>query len=98
MFEIGKAVLVFQTKMGSMPGKLRFQWTGLDWIIGVENGAFELGTLTIEILRQKVNVFRLTPYSGPTPPNPFKNSTELIGEDVGPLPAKSTLGGEPTFH
>ena len=83
---------------GKMPFKPRFQWTEPDWIIGVENSTFELGTLTGEILQQKVNVFRLTPYSGPTPPNPFKNSTELIGEDVGPFPAKSTLGGEPTFH
>ena len=28
MFEIGKLVLVFQTRMGKMPGKLRFRWTG----------------------------------------------------------------------
>ena len=28
MFEIGKPVLVFQTRMGKIPGKLRFRWTG----------------------------------------------------------------------
>ena len=28
-FEIGKAVLVFQTRMEQMPGKLHFRWTGL---------------------------------------------------------------------
>ena len=33
MFAIGKLVLVFQTKMGSMRGKLRFRWTGPFWII-----------------------------------------------------------------
>ena len=27
-FGEGKAVLVFQTRMGKMPGKLRFRWTG----------------------------------------------------------------------
>ena len=26
-FEIEKLVLVFQTRMGNMPGKLRFRWT-----------------------------------------------------------------------
>ena len=28
-FGEGKAVLVFQTCMGKMPGKLEFRWTGL---------------------------------------------------------------------
>ena len=27
-FVVGKAVMVFQTRMGQMPGKLRFHWTG----------------------------------------------------------------------
>ena len=30
-FAIGKLVLVFQTKMGYMPGKLRFRWMGPFW-------------------------------------------------------------------
>ena len=28
LFDIGKPVLVFETKMGSMPEKLHFRWTG----------------------------------------------------------------------
>ena len=70
-FKIGKTVLVFQTCMGQMLGKLRFRWTGSYWIIGAKNGTLELGTLAREVLRQKVNGFRLKPYLGPTPPNPF---------------------------
>ena len=27
-FAVGRVVLVFQTRMGHMPGKLRFHWTG----------------------------------------------------------------------
>ena len=58
--------------MGQMPGKLRFRWTGPYWIVGAENNTFSLGTLAGDILRQKVNRFRLKPYFGPTPPNPFR--------------------------
>ena len=36
MFGEGKAVLVFQTRMGKMPGKLRFRWTGPYWIVVVQ--------------------------------------------------------------
>ena len=56
-FMVGKAVLVFQTKMGQMPGKLRFHWKGPYWIIEAENDTFPLGTLDGEVLRQKVNGF-----------------------------------------
>ena len=70
-FAVGKAVLVLQTRMGQMPAKLRFRWTGLYWIVGAENGTFQLGTLAGEVLRQKVNGFRLKTYLGPIPPNPF---------------------------
>ena len=56
-FMVGKAVLVFQTRMGQMPGKLRFRWTGPYWIVGAENNTFQLGTLAGEVLRQKVNGF-----------------------------------------
>ena len=31
-FEIGKPVLLSQTQMGNMLGKLRFRWTGPFWI------------------------------------------------------------------
>ena len=71
-FMAGRPVLVFQTRMGQMPGKLRFRWTGPYWIVDAENGTFTLGTLAGEIMRQKVNGFRLKPYFGPMPPNPFR--------------------------
>ena len=70
-FVVGKVVLVFQTWMGQMPGKLIFRWTGPYWIVGAKNGTFQLGTLAGEVLRQKVNGFQFKPYLGPTPPNPF---------------------------
>ena len=82
-FAVGKAVLVFQTRMGQMPGKLRFRWTGPYWIVGAENGMFQLGTLVREVLRQKVNGFRLKPYLGPKPPNPVlipKNLRNKYGD------------------
>ena len=70
-FAVGKAILVFQTRMGQMPEKLRFRWMGPYWIFGTENNMFQVGTLAGEVLRQKVNGFRLKPYLGPTPPNSF---------------------------
>ena len=57
MFEVGKVVLVFQTKMGPMPGKLRFRWTGPFWIVNTYNGTYEVGTLAGEILPKWVNRF-----------------------------------------
>ena len=66
-FMVGRPVLVFQTRMGQMPGKLRFRWTGPYWIVGADNDTFSLGTLARDILRQKVKT-----YFGPTPPNPFR--------------------------
>ena len=66
--------------MGQMPGKLRFRRTGPYWIVEAENGTFMLGTLAGEILRQKVNGFRLKPYFGPTPPNPFRVVQETAGK------------------
>ena len=62
-FGEGKVVLVFQTRMGKMPGKLRFRWTGPYWIVVAEKGTFTLGTLAGEILPQKVNGFRLKAYA-----------------------------------
>ena len=72
MFEIGKPVLVFQTRMGKMPGKLRFRWTGPYWITREYNGSYQLGTLAGEVLGKWVNGFRLKPYKGPMPRNPFE--------------------------
>ena len=45
LFDIGKPVLVFETKMGSMPRKLRFRWTGPLWIVNTYNGTYQVGTL-----------------------------------------------------
>ena len=56
-FEIGKPVLVFQTRMGNMPGKLRLRWTGPFWITKEYNGSYQLGTLAGEILGKWVNGF-----------------------------------------
>ena len=81
--------------MGKMPGKLRFRWTGPYWIVATEKGTFTLGTLVEEILPQKVNGFRLKPYAGATPPNPFKKSIDPTPPDAGPLRRESSSDGEP---
>ena len=73
-FTLGKLVLVFQTRLGAMPGKLRFRWTGPFWIIDEFNGTFQLGTLANDIVQSWVNGFRLKPYHGTVPPNPFAKS------------------------
>ena len=62
---------MFQTRMGKMPGKLRFRWTRPYWITREFNGSYQLGTLAGEVLNKWVNGFRLKPYYGPMPPNPF---------------------------
>ena len=71
-FDIGKPVLVFQNRMGNMPGKLRFRWTGPLWITKEYNGSYQLGTLVGDLLSKWVNGFRLKPYKGQVPENPFK--------------------------
>ena len=96
LFVVGKVVLAFQMRMGKMPGKLHFRWTGPYWIIALENGTFTLGTLAGEILPQKVNRFRLKPYAGTTPPNPFKNTTDPTPPKAGPLRVESSSDDEPT--
>jgi hypothetical protein len=45
-FGIGKAVFLFQSRSGLMPGKLRLRWTGPYWIVKSENGTYQLGTLS----------------------------------------------------
>ena len=50
-FTIGKPVLIFQTQLGAMPGKLRFRWTGPFWIIDEFNGTFQLSTLAGDIVK-----------------------------------------------
>ena len=71
MFGIDKPVLVFQTRMGKMPGKLRFRWTEPYWITWEFKGSYQLGTLVGKVLDKWVNGFRLKPYYGPMPQNLF---------------------------
>ena len=76
--------------MGSVLGKLRFQWTSPFWITREFNGSYKLGKLAGELLRKWVNGFRLKPYKGQMPENPFKDeedpqSTEnRIDDEVAP--------------
>ena len=85
MFGIGKPILVFLTRMGKMSGKLRFRWTGPYWITREFNGSYQLGTLAGEVLGKWVNGFRLKPYNGPMPRNPF----EQVKGDTEPNTGKS---------
>ena len=71
-FTISKLVLVFQTKMGAMPGKLRFRCTGPFWIVDSKHGMYQVATLSGEILPKWVNGFWLKPYHGSMLENPFQ--------------------------
>ena len=86
-FGIGKPVLVFQTRMGKMPGKLRFRWTEPYWITREFNGSYQLGTLVGEVVGKGVNGFRLKPYQGPMPKNQFEQTKTDTDLDTG-IPAK----------
>jgi hypothetical protein len=81
-FGIGKAVLLFQSRSGLMPGKLRLRWTGPYWIMKADNGTYQLGTVSGEVLPQWANGFRLKPYYGKMPDNPFR-SAEVPGQTSG---------------
>jgi hypothetical protein len=48
-FTIGNVVLLFQSRSGLMPGKLRLRWTGPYWIVNMEG----------EVLPQWANGFHL---------------------------------------
>jgi hypothetical protein len=84
-FGIGKAVLLFQSRSGLMPGKLRLRWTGPYWIVKADNGTYQLGTLSGEVLPQWANGFRLKPYYGKMLANPFR-STTVSGQTSGDAP------------
>jgi hypothetical protein len=73
-FGIGKSVLLFQSRSGLMPGKLRLQWTGPYLIVKSDNGMYQLGTPSVEVLPQWANGFRLKPYYGKMPANPFAST------------------------
>ena len=70
-------MLVFQTKMDLMPGKLQFRWTGPFWIINNKNGTYQVRMLTGEILLKWVNGFRMKPYQGAMPKNPLGLEVEI---------------------
>ena len=84
-FEVGKPVLLFQTRMGNMPGKLRFRWTGPFWITKEYNGSYQLGTLSGEVVGKWANGFWLKPYKGHILANPFKQDPK-IWHDEEPTP------------
>ena len=67
-----------------MPRKLIFRWTGPYWIVD-NNYTYQVGTLVGEILPKWVNGFRLKPYKGPMPRNPF----EQVKTDTEPDTSKS---------
>jgi hypothetical protein len=54
-----------------MLGKLLLRWTGPYWIVKADNGTYQLGTLSGEVLSQWANAFRLKRYYGKMPANPF---------------------------
>ena len=80
-FEVGKPVLLFQTRMGNMPRKLRFRWTGPFWITKEYNGSYQLGTLSREVIGKWANGFRLKPYKGHMPADPFKEDPKIRHEE-----------------
>ena len=65
-FSLGKPVLVFQTWLDSMPGKLRFHWTGSFWIIDEFNDTFKLGTVAVGWMGSDLNHIK-----GPSQPIPL---------------------------
>ena len=72
---LGKPMLVFQTRLSAMPGKLRFRWTGPFWIIDEFNDTFQLGRLARDIVKSWVNGLRRRPYKGNTPATPSPSLT-----------------------
>ena len=72
IFRRGDAVLLFNTRMGPHPGKLKLRWGGPYWVVErYGDGTFRLGTVQGELLQKPVNGFRLRPYTGRMPPYPF---------------------------
>ena len=71
-----------------MPGKLRFRWTGPFWITKEYNGSYQLGTLSKEVIGKWANGFRLKPYKGHMPANPFKQDPKIRHEEE-PTPTET---------
>jgi hypothetical protein len=78
-------VLLFQSRSDLMSGKLRLRWTRPYWIVKADNGTYQLGTLSGEVLPKWANGFRLKPYYGKMPANPFI-STVVSGQTSGDAP------------
>ena len=101
-FEIGNPVLLFQTRMGNMPGKLRFRWTGPFWITKEYNGLYQLSTLPGEIIGKWANGFRLKPYKGRMPTNLFQKNEDSQDpenrQEEGPAPEVTNLGRPDTTY
>ena len=55
------------------------------WITKEYNGSYQLGTLSGEVIGKWANGFRLKPYKGHKPSNPFKQDSE-IRHDEEPTP------------
>ena len=86
-----KPVLVFQTRSGLMPKKLQLRWVGPYRIINGKDGTYKLGTLNGDKLAQPVNGFRMKPYYGKMPPNPFLKELETGAEEA------THIGGPPLY-
>ena len=70
-----------------MLGKLRFRWTGPFWSTRKFRRSYQLSTLAGKVLDKWVNGFRLKPYQGPMPKNPFKKpKTGMKGITKEPAP------------
>ena len=60
IFEQKTAVLLFNTRMGPHPRKLKLRWGGPYWVVErYGDGTFQLGTVQGELLQKPVNGFRL---------------------------------------
>jgi len=75
VFRKGDAVLLFNTKMGSHPSKLKMRWIG-PYIIQEEIwlGTFSLNDLHGKMMEKHVNGFRHKPYHGTVN---FGNNSEV---------------------
>ena len=83
-----------------MQGKLRFRWIGPLWVTKEFNGSYQLRTLAEKLLSKWVNGFRLKPYKGWMPENPFKEAEDSrnteIWTEVGETPAETGIAPKAT--
>ena len=75
IFEKGDAVLVFNSRMGPHPGKMKMRWLGPYRITNLlGTGTFTLATMDGVDLPKPINGFRLKPYYGQLPRSDIKRS------------------------